>query len=536
MASSQSENPNTEGDSAKALIYSYSNRTWRAFLDLLPSRDLSLLAKISNLYPQGLTAGFRKRRSGLPLLLYPNALHSSPVAAEASRIFVILEDIRAHTLSNLHKIHKSLAFWQARAVETDYQKVWFMVFNRGPRAFIYESFQIIRKLATYGHPFQSITHSAVDTISLKIAILTTLQRCLATFLAQVYLEVNKFGELLIADPDKSLLPLLAAIDNLFCKLEASISHPSEIYNLNNDSLSMGSGNSCALLFEKLPNMEHVETHWTDTEIRDSTSLIHQNLQRLDSYLSFMLISIRDELFETFRKRHKGVMEMEEVQLTANSLHRMLLAFSEQTKGQKLPENLTDQEMMEIVMSRYEKEVMHPLQNLIGGELARAMLIQIQKLKLDLETAMLELDQILKANEINFAVLAALPAFFISIILLYLVRTWVLQDKGEEGRGRVARIRRRLLLVEVEEWIMQFQVSTEQGMEEDAAWIFGMMIYSLDLLCKAVEKNAKETHEWPRLRQDIIKLMKTEVQIDHKLAVISRMGRMYDCLLPYSKQR
>ncbi|KAL0916144.1 hypothetical protein M5K25_013633 [Dendrobium thyrsiflorum] len=39
-----------------------------------------------------------------------------------------------------------------------------------------------------------------------------------------------------------------------------------------------------------------------------------------------------------------------------------------------------------------------------------------------------------------------------------------------------------------------------------------------------------------LRQDIIKLMKKEVQIDHKLAVISRMGRMYDCLLPYSKQR
>lgn len=34
-----------------------------------------------------------------------------------------------------------------------------------------------------------------------------------------------------------------------------------------------------------------------------------------------LLSIRDELFETFRKRDKGVMELEEVQLTANSLHR-----------------------------------------------------------------------------------------------------------------------------------------------------------------------------------------------------------------------
>lgn len=40
--------------------------------------------------------------------------------------------------------------------------------------------------------------------------------------------------------------------------------------------------------------------------------------------------------------------------------------------------------------------------------------------------MLELDQILRANEINFAILAALPAFFLSLILLMLVRAWVKQ--------------------------------------------------------------------------------------------------------------
>ncbi|KAJ6904780.1 hypothetical protein NC652_022724 [Populus alba x Populus x berolinensis] len=54
-----------------------------------------------------------------------------------------------------------------------------------------------------------------------------------------------------------------------------------------------------------------------------------------------LLSIRDELFDTFRKRHKGVMEVEEVQLTASSLHRMLLAFSEQTKGQKFPQHASE---------------------------------------------------------------------------------------------------------------------------------------------------------------------------------------------------
>lgn len=41
-------------------------------------------------------------------------------------------------------------------------------------------------------------------------------------------------------------------------------------------------------------------------------------------------------------------------------------------------------------------------------------------------AMLELDQILRANEINFAVLAALPALCLSFGLIYLVRVWVTQ--------------------------------------------------------------------------------------------------------------
>ncbi|KAI7979829.1 hypothetical protein LOK49_Contig238G00005 [Camellia lanceoleosa] len=61
----------------------------------------------------------------------------------------------------------------------------------------------------------------------------------------------------------------------------------------------------------------------------------------------------------------------------------------------------------------EKKNVATILSLVGGELVRALLIQIQKLKLDIDTAMLELDQILKANEINFAILAALPAFFLA---------------------------------------------------------------------------------------------------------------------------
>lgn len=40
------------------------------------------------------------------------------------------------------------------------------------------------------------------------------------------------------------------------------------------------------------------------------------------FFANQILAIRDELFETFRKRQKGVMEREEVQLTADSLHRL----------------------------------------------------------------------------------------------------------------------------------------------------------------------------------------------------------------------
>lgn len=43
--------------------------------------------------------------------------------------------------------------------------------------------------------------------------------------------------------------------------------------------------------------------------------------------------------------------------------------------------------------------------------------------------MLELDQILRANEINFAILAALPAFSLFIILVMLVRAWFKQVRN-----------------------------------------------------------------------------------------------------------
>jgi len=107
-----------------------------------------------------------------------------------------------------------------------------MIFQRESWAFIDETLQIVTRFGT-GSPFQHLSHSAAETIYANMAVLKSLQSCLATFLAQVYLEVDKFGQMWIQDSDKLLPELLIAINGSFSNLEASISHPPEIYRSDN---------------------------------------------------------------------------------------------------------------------------------------------------------------------------------------------------------------------------------------------------------------------------------------------------------------
>lgn len=171
-----------------------------------------------------------------------------------------------------------------------------------------------------------------------------------------------------------------------------------------------------------------------------------------------LQKVRGELFDTFRRR-PSIVSMQDWEADRESLQRMLNEFkldyskkrrdiptkhldgspSEQTpiesrlalSDQKTPTSgngggseskmagssqWTDAEMLEgmqLMMNTYEKELKKPIRHLLAGSLMRSLLIQVQKLKLDTESAMLEIDQILRANELNISLVAAVPAFLIA---------------------------------------------------------------------------------------------------------------------------
>lgn len=82
------------------------------------------------------------------------------------------------------------------------------------------------------------------------------------------------------------------------------------------------------------------------------------------------------------------------------------------------------------MRCYENELKNPIKNALFGQLARTLLVQVQKLKVDTEGALLQLDQILRANELNMAFIAAIPALILGVGIFYGIASF-LNRKGPD---------------------------------------------------------------------------------------------------------
>ncbi|XP_023533779.1 protein DGS1, mitochondrial-like isoform X3 [Cucurbita pepo subsp. pepo] len=515
----------SEDKSITTSISQHSLSVWRRILAFFPlPRAFSFLWKLS---------GFPRRRSrkiGFPLPQRLESINSSVLTvtclkpAEASRLYDVLDDILEHCFLSLYNIWKNLQFWQSRA------EVFMNTDNIGTDSGNDLQNPLPSLLVALNGLFLDLETSICELhTTLNMDFHGSFSFPLFKKLPDVNKEGSQWTSCEIGDAINLLCQNFHKLDNVISIIVLKHRKPKKLtrhwlkYTCGAIGLSVCS--VWLLQHSKLMGSNDIE-NWVREAHNSAAKFFKDHVQQ-------PLISIRDELFATFRKRHKGIMDGQDVQLTTDSLRRMLHAFSEHTEGRKFADAASDEEMFAKVMFRYEKELKHPVQNLLSGELARALLIQVQKLKLDIETAMLELDQILKANEINFAVLAALPAFFISLLLLMLLRAWYMQDTRAEGKGRAARLQRRLLVVEVEKAIMQYQSFVDQGHVKNAESSFGLLLYSLGRLYHASEKHAKATGEWLALRQDLLELGKPSLPTRDKLIIASRIERIYDCLLPAS---
>ncbi|KAG0565107.1 hypothetical protein M758_8G160500 [Ceratodon purpureus] len=539
-------------------------------------------------------------RDGLPLLLGSSFSLEEDESGTVEKVVDVMSVTVSQLLEHLHHVTKHLEFWQRLSKGGESDKLSFMMLERGPWAFFQGISMFIRSSVVGASPGQKLLLGASSRISERVTVLADLRERLAKITGQVYIEVDKMGEKVSIGRNSRVASseCILAVLKALSVLEGVYKFPQRNYYSKGDLSSAVTlaldfddipetiglrmewtdsdlDHGIKLLSDSLWKLNNfLDTvmwqyrrprrivrkwiHYTGgalglgilsgwlfrhSQLGGSNDLERWTKEGFDAASGFWeehvqqpLLAIRDDLFDTFRKRHREGNELGDVKLTAESLHRMLQEFVAQTKGSDAAEGSSEQQLVELMMIRYETELSHPLRNLLTGQLARALLIQVQKLKLDIETAMLELNQILRANEINFAVLSAMPALLGAFLIGKLLkRPFIKGQKGAEGRGRKAQLRRRMMIVDVDNAVMTCQMCIDEG-QVDAFAEFGTLIYSLDRLYKAARNPATESGEWLSLQKDIIELAKPRLSTYYKMAIAARMERVYECLAPMPRLR
>lgn len=114
---------------------------------------------------------------------------------------------------------------------------------------------------------------------------------------------------------------------------------------------------------------------------------------------------------------------ESVSMARSSLKAMLIEFTERNLSH-MPDAVQAAQLgsMSVVMDSIGEQVRHPFRNVFSGSLVQAMLLQIQKVKCDVDELMVKTKQILRAQELNLALVALVPGLLILTSLGYIAST------------------------------------------------------------------------------------------------------------------
>jgi nuclear-control-of-ATPase protein 2 len=136
-----------------------------------------------------------------------------------------------------------------------------------------------------------------------------------------------------------------------------------------------------------------------------------------------------------------------------------------------------------VLKSYEKDIQSPVRGAIVGNLASALLIQVQKTKVDVELAMSGIDSILKSQELLFGFIGLTPGLLVSIGAYRWLRGVFSSRKGVQ---RWARQGRMLLILRNIDRILTGATPTEFG--EMSYKDHGLLLCEVHLLRQAANGN------------------------------------------------
>ncbi|CAH6722344.1 hypothetical protein CLIB1444_09S01508 [[Candida] jaroonii] len=113
-----------------------------------------------------------------------------------------------------------------------------------------------------------------------------------------------------------------------------------------------------------------------------------------------------------------IMSKEALNSDLSSLERMITDYLKDSKIE-VPANLHEQIVsgdLTSMMSRYENELRSPIKNLIGGNMIRSLLIQIQKTKVDGDVVISGIDKLIKSQQLLLGIVSVSPSLVICYLL------------------------------------------------------------------------------------------------------------------------
>lgn len=155
-------------------------------------------------------------------------------------------------------------------------------------------------------------------------------------------------------------------------------------------------------------------------------------QVLQGFVHLNIVDPITRLYHQIFRESPASANEESIADTRSSLRDMIIDFTQRNLS-NVPgaEELARHGSMKEVMNLIKIQAHHPLRNSLTGSLGQAIFLQVQKLKLDVEELMLKSKQLLRAQELNLALVALVPTLLTATLLMYMISTTTLNWRSRD---------------------------------------------------------------------------------------------------------
>ncbi|KAF8578065.1 NCA2-domain-containing protein [Ramaria rubella] len=265
------------------------------------------------------------------------------------------------------------------------------------------------------------------------------------------------------------------------------------------------------------------------------------LETLAGFWNGYLVQPFRDVLDTVRtggEEGARIVSQEGVKADMESLERMVMALSKEKYS------FTDSEMeglsMQVrrgdltpVLKVYEEDIKSPLRSAVTGSLVRSLLIQVQKMKVDVDIALSGIDKLLKSQELTFAFVGVAPALAVVYALLGSVKSVWQSGKGRGKYGGLGRRKSVWLAIRRVERLLVLSSSHSQ-LQPLSPLDQGLILLSVAQLRAYAETYLPARS---RLREDFLvdvsDLEDTDLGRREKMDVIKRMWRSWGGILGWS---